>query len=171
VGWRDAAAAHKAPTSRHARTAAETNVIGAIRVTNAMRSMLRRSASPRIATCRAPSAPSPGRAADAAEVASSTLSAAYAPTKTMLNVVIIQYAKELRDTNFLINAACPDAKRAGQSPDCSGLWPARARRRWLHASGTTCHEVQRGSKDFAGHLRSGLGDVPPPLASGGGTSR
>jgi NAD(P)-dependent dehydrogenase (short-subunit alcohol dehydrogenase family) len=35
------------------------------------------------------------------------LSAAYAPSKTFLNAVTIQYAKELRDTNILINAACP----------------------------------------------------------------
>ncbi len=35
------------------------------------------------------------------------LSAAYTPSKTMLNALTIQYAKELRDTNILINAACP----------------------------------------------------------------
>ena len=35
------------------------------------------------------------------------LSAAYSPSKSMLNAVTIQYAKELHDTNILINAACP----------------------------------------------------------------
>lgn len=35
------------------------------------------------------------------------ISAAYAPSKTFLSAVTIQYAKELRDTNILINAACP----------------------------------------------------------------
>ena len=35
------------------------------------------------------------------------MSAAYSPSKTFLNAVTIQYAKELRDTNILINAACP----------------------------------------------------------------
>jgi NAD(P)-dependent dehydrogenase (short-subunit alcohol dehydrogenase family) len=35
------------------------------------------------------------------------ISAAYAPSKSFLNAVTIQYAKELRDTNILINAGCP----------------------------------------------------------------
>src|ERR671921_438811 len=35
------------------------------------------------------------------------LSAAYSPSKSMLNALTIQYAKELRDTNILINAGCP----------------------------------------------------------------
>ena len=34
-------------------------------------------------------------------------SGAYAPTKAYLNAVTIQYAKELSDTNVLINNACP----------------------------------------------------------------
>lgn len=32
---------------------------------------------------------------------------AYAPSKTFLNAVTVQYAKELHDTDILINAACP----------------------------------------------------------------
>jgi NAD(P)-dependent dehydrogenase (short-subunit alcohol dehydrogenase family) len=35
------------------------------------------------------------------------ISAAYAASKTFLNAVTVQYAKELRDTNILINAGCP----------------------------------------------------------------
>jgi NAD(P)-dependent dehydrogenase (short-subunit alcohol dehydrogenase family) len=35
------------------------------------------------------------------------LSAAYSPSKTFLNAVTVQYAKELRETSILINAACP----------------------------------------------------------------
>jgi NAD(P)-dependent dehydrogenase (short-subunit alcohol dehydrogenase family) len=35
------------------------------------------------------------------------LSAGYAPSKTALNALTIQYAKELSDTNILINNACP----------------------------------------------------------------
>ena len=35
------------------------------------------------------------------------LSAAYSPSKSMLNAVTIQYAKELHGTPVLINAACP----------------------------------------------------------------
>jgi NAD(P)-dependent dehydrogenase (short-subunit alcohol dehydrogenase family) len=40
-------------------------------------------------------------------LATGPLSVAYAPSKAFLNAVTIQYAKELRDTNILINAACP----------------------------------------------------------------
>jgi NAD(P)-dependent dehydrogenase (short-subunit alcohol dehydrogenase family) len=35
------------------------------------------------------------------------VSGAYAPTKTYLNAVTIQYAKELSGTGILINNACP----------------------------------------------------------------
>jgi NAD(P)-dependent dehydrogenase (short-subunit alcohol dehydrogenase family) len=83
----------------------ETNVIGVIRVTNAMLPLLRRSAHPRIVN-------------QSSHVGSLTLqttpgvdlggiSAAYAPTKTYLNAVTIQYAKELTGTSILINNACP----------------------------------------------------------------
>jgi len=87
------------------RLAVETNVIGMIRVTNAMLPLLRRSDHPRIVN-------------QSSHVGSLTLqttpgvelggpSGAYAPTKTYLNAVTIQYAKELSDTNILINNACP----------------------------------------------------------------
>jgi len=83
----------------------ETNVIGVIRVTNALLPLLRHSAHPRIVN-------------QSSHVASLTLqttpdvdlggiSAAYAPTKTYLNALTIQYAKELTDTPILINNACP----------------------------------------------------------------
>ncbi|MEH0576536.1 MULTISPECIES: SDR family oxidoreductase [Streptomyces] len=83
----------------------ETNVIGVIRVTNAMLPLLRRSAHPRIVN-------------QSSHVGSLTLqttpgvdlggiSGAYAPTKTCLNAVTIQYAKELSGADLLINAACP----------------------------------------------------------------
>jgi len=35
------------------------------------------------------------------------IAVAYAPSKTFLNAVMVQYARELADTNILINAACP----------------------------------------------------------------
>jgi NAD(P)-dependent dehydrogenase (short-subunit alcohol dehydrogenase family) len=87
------------------RTAVETNVIGVIRVTNAMLPLLHRSASPRIVNMSS----SVGSLTRQTEPGAETgpLSAAYSPSKTMLNAVTIQYAKELRDTNILINAACP----------------------------------------------------------------
>jgi NAD(P)-dependent dehydrogenase (short-subunit alcohol dehydrogenase family) len=86
------------------RAVVETNVIGVIRVTNAMLPFLRRSASPRIVNM-------------SSSVGSLTLqtgggdtgpiAAAYSPSKSFLNAVTIQYAKELHGTNILINAACP----------------------------------------------------------------
>lgn len=87
------------------RRLVETNVLGVIRVTNAMLPLLLRSAHPRIVN-------------QSSHVGSLTLqttpgvdlggiSGAYAPTKTYLNAVTIQYAKELSGTNVLINNACP----------------------------------------------------------------
>ncbi|WP_261574867.1 SDR family NAD(P)-dependent oxidoreductase [Frankia gtarii] len=41
------------------------------------------------------------------EAETGPIGVAYAPSKTFLNAVTVQYAKELHDTNILINAACP----------------------------------------------------------------
>ena len=87
------------------RAVVETNVLGVIRVTNAMLPLLRRSASPRIVnvsssvaslTLQASSDPKAG-----------PVMAAYAPSKTFLNAVTLQYARQFAGTNILINAACP----------------------------------------------------------------
>ena len=98
----------QAPTQVSAeqlRTVVETNVIGVIRVTNAMLPLLRRSASPRIVNMSS----GVGSLArqTASDDATGPISAAYAPSKTFLNAVTVQYAKELHDTNILINLACP----------------------------------------------------------------
>jgi NAD(P)-dependent dehydrogenase (short-subunit alcohol dehydrogenase family) len=87
------------------RMAVETNVIGVIRVTNAMLPLLRRSASPRIVNMSSSVGSLTLQAAPGAETG--PISAAYAPSKTFLNAVTVQYARELRETNILINAACP----------------------------------------------------------------
>lgn len=81
------------------RAVVETNVLGVIRVTNAMLPLLRRSASPRIVNL-------------SSSVASLTrqagpVMAAYAPSKTFLNAVTVQYARQLAETNILVNLACP----------------------------------------------------------------
>jgi NAD(P)-dependent dehydrogenase (short-subunit alcohol dehydrogenase family) len=92
-------------TPENMRAVVETNVIGVVRVTNAMLPLLRRSAHPRIVN-------------QSSHVGSLTLqttpdldlggiSGAYAPSKTFLNAVTIQYAKELAGTGILINNACP----------------------------------------------------------------
>ena len=87
------------------RTVLETNVLGVVRVTNAMLPLLRRSASPRIVMMSSGVGSLTRQTDPDGEVG--PISAAYAPSKTMLNAVVIQYAKELRGTNILINAACP----------------------------------------------------------------
>jgi NAD(P)-dependent dehydrogenase (short-subunit alcohol dehydrogenase family) len=87
------------------RAAVETNVIGVIRVTNAMLPLLHRSESPRIVNMSSVVGSLTRQTAPDAD--SGPISAAYAPSKTFLNAVTIQYAKELRDTNILINAGCP----------------------------------------------------------------
>ncbi|UXY27388.1 SDR family oxidoreductase [Streptomyces sp. HUAS TT20] len=85
--------------------AVETNVIGVIRVTNAMLPLLRRSASPRIVNMSSSVGSLTLQTTPGAETG--PIAVAYAPSKTFLNAVTVQYAKELGDTNFLINAACP----------------------------------------------------------------
>ncbi len=87
------------------RAAVETNVYGVIRVTNALLPLLRRSASPRIVNMSSTvgsltrqTAPGDG---------AGPIAIAYSPSKTFLNGVTVQYAKELADTNILINLACP----------------------------------------------------------------
>lgn len=87
------------------RTALETNVIGVIRVTNAMLPLLRRSPSPRIVNMSSSVGSLTLQTTPDAETG--PISVAYCPSKTCLNAVTVQYAKELRDTNILINAACP----------------------------------------------------------------
>src|SRR5580700_9780703 len=74
------------------RTAVETNVIGVIRVTNAMLPLLRRSASPRIVNMSSTVGSLTRQTASTDQTG--PISAAYAPSKTFLNAVTIQYAKE-----------------------------------------------------------------------------
>jgi len=87
------------------RAAVETNVIGVIRVTNALLPLLRRSASPRIVNMSSTVGSLTRQTTPGAETG--PISAAYAPSKTFLNAVTVQYAKELAGTNILINAGCP----------------------------------------------------------------
>lgn len=87
------------------RTVVETNVIGVIRVTNAMLPLLRASASPRIVNMSS-SVGSLTRQTDP-DAETGPIAVAYAASKTFLNGVTVQYAKELADTDILINAACP----------------------------------------------------------------
>ena len=87
------------------RAAVETNVIGVIRVTNAMLPLLRHSTSPRIVNMSSHVASLTSQTTPGLEVG--PITAAYAPSKTFLNAVTVQYAKELAGTGILINNACP----------------------------------------------------------------
>jgi NAD(P)-dependent dehydrogenase (short-subunit alcohol dehydrogenase family) len=89
------------------RLVVETNVIGVIRVTNAMLPLLRRSAAPRIVNMSSGVGSLTRQSATSDELVTGPVAAAYSPSKTFLNAVTVQYAKELRDTGILINAACP----------------------------------------------------------------
>ncbi|MET8612326.1 SDR family NAD(P)-dependent oxidoreductase [Streptomyces misionensis] len=87
------------------RAAVETNVIGVIRVTNALLPLLLRSSSPRIVNVSSRVGSLTLQTTPGTETG--PISVAYAPSKTFLNAVTVQYAKELADTNILINAVCP----------------------------------------------------------------
>jgi len=87
------------------RAVVETNVIGVIRVTNAVLPMLRRSASPRIVNMSSGVGSLTLQSTPGAETG--PISAAYSASKTFLNAVTVQYAKELADTPVLVNAGCP----------------------------------------------------------------
>ncbi|MEU7603831.1 SDR family oxidoreductase [Streptomyces sp. NPDC041003] len=87
------------------RTVVETNVLGVIQVTNAMLPLLRRSSSPRIVNVSS-AVGSLTRQADP-DIEIGPVMAAYAPSKTFLNAVTVQYARQLAGTGILINAACP----------------------------------------------------------------
>ncbi|MFC0037274.1 SDR family oxidoreductase [Actinomadura rayongensis] len=89
------------------RTAVETNVLGVIRVTNAMLPLLRRSASPRIVNMSSSVGSLTRQTASDDPNVTGPVAVAYSPSKTFLNAVTVQYAKELRGTGVLINAACP----------------------------------------------------------------
>ncbi|MGQ4362199.1 SDR family NAD(P)-dependent oxidoreductase [Streptomyces sp. SAS_272] len=89
------------------RTVVETNVIGVVRVTNAMMPLLRRSASPRIVNMSSSVGSLTRQSGPAAEQRTGPIAVAYAPSKTFLNAVTLQYARELSGTNILINAGCP----------------------------------------------------------------
>ena len=83
------------------RADVETNVLGAVRVINTALPLLRRSASPRIVNV----------SSNMASLALRTgpVMAAYAPSKTMLNAMTVQYARRFAETDrtILINAVCP----------------------------------------------------------------
>jgi NAD(P)-dependent dehydrogenase (short-subunit alcohol dehydrogenase family) len=89
------------------RTVFETNVIGVMRMINAMLPLLRRSGSPRIVNMSSGVGSLTRQAATTDDLSTGPISGAYSPSKTFLNAVTLQYAKELRGSNILINLGCP----------------------------------------------------------------
>jgi NAD(P)-dependent dehydrogenase (short-subunit alcohol dehydrogenase family) len=85
----------------------ETNVLGVITVTNAMLPLLMRSRQARIVNLSS----SVGSLARVGDPGSPYFqippSAAYGPSKAALNALTVQYAKELRENDILVNAADP----------------------------------------------------------------
>lgn len=98
----------QAPTEVSAeqlKAVVDTNVIGVVRVTNAVLPLLRQAPSPRIVNVSSTVGSFALQTAQAE--AHGPISAAYSPTKSYLNAVTVQYAKELADTNILVNMGCP----------------------------------------------------------------
>ncbi len=94
-------------TPEQLRTVVETNVVGVVRVTNALLPLLRRSAAPRIVNMSSTVGSLQRQAEAGADAAVGPISGAYSPSKTYLNALTVQYAKQLSGTNILINLACP----------------------------------------------------------------
>ena len=89
------------------RAVFETNVFGVIAVTNAMLPLLRRSPAPRIVNVSSHAASLTITSDPDGPFAALLPSAAYAPSKTALTALTVQYANELRKDGILINAAAP----------------------------------------------------------------
>lgn len=87
------------------RRAVDVNVYGVIRMTNAFLPLLRTAASPRIVNMSSGVGSLTRQSAN--DGTTGPISVAYSPSKSFLNAVTVQYAKELADTNILINLACP----------------------------------------------------------------
>ena len=92
-------------SARQVLEVVDTNVVGVIRVTNAMLPMLRRSPSPRVVNVSSTVGSLTLQTAQPEAVG--PISAAYSPTKTYLNAITVMYAKELAGSGILVNAGCP----------------------------------------------------------------
>lgn len=81
------------------RAVLDTNVFGVVRVTNAMLPLLGRARSPRIVNVSSNMG--------SLKLRTGPIMAAYAPSKTMLNSITVQYARRFADTDIIVNACCP----------------------------------------------------------------
>lgn len=85
----------------------DTNVFGVLRVTNAMLPLLIRSPAARIVNVSSTVGSLAVMTDPDGPLAEMPASAAYVPSKTALNALTIQYAKDLAKAGVLVNAACP----------------------------------------------------------------
>lgn len=89
------------------RVVFETNLFGVIGVTNAMLPLLLGARAPRIVNVSSSVGSLSVMSQPDGPFAQLPASASYPPSKTALNSLTVQYAKELRDTKMLVNAADP----------------------------------------------------------------
>jgi NAD(P)-dependent dehydrogenase (short-subunit alcohol dehydrogenase family) len=100
----------QAPTSvdpATIRAVFDVNVLGVLTVTNAMLPLLRRSAAPRIVNMSSGVGSLAAMSDPDGPLAQMPASAAYVPSKTALNSLTVQYARELRKEGVLVNMADP----------------------------------------------------------------
>ncbi|MEV4171481.1 SDR family oxidoreductase [Nonomuraea sp. NPDC049709] len=98
-----------ATDARTMREVFETNVIGVLTVTNAMLPLLRRSPAARIVNVSSGVGSLTHHTDPAHYMSGLPASATYPPSKTALNSLTVQYAKELHKDGILVNAAAPGA--------------------------------------------------------------
>ncbi|MGF1428302.1 SDR family oxidoreductase [Kitasatospora sp. LaBMicrA B282] len=85
----------------------ETNVFGVLTVTNAVLPLLHRSAAPRIVNVSSGMGSVTAQSDPHGYLSKVPAVAAYPTSKSALNALTVQYAKELRQDGFLVNAASP----------------------------------------------------------------
>ncbi|MDI5942223.1 SDR family NAD(P)-dependent oxidoreductase, partial [Micromonospora sp. DH15] len=85
----------------------EPTLLRGHRDTTAQLPLQRRSATPRIANRSSGVGSLARQSAAEGDHTTGPVAVAYSPSKTFLNAVTVQYVRELRGTNILINAACP----------------------------------------------------------------
>ncbi|NRQ35688.1 SDR family NAD(P)-dependent oxidoreductase [Nonomuraea sp. NN258] len=91
------------------RAVFETNVIGVLTVTNALLPLLRRAPAARVVNVSSGVGSLAHHSDPGHYLSALPAQAAYPPSKTALNALTVQYAKELRPDGILVNAAAPGA--------------------------------------------------------------
>ncbi|MCE7063889.1 SDR family oxidoreductase [Dyadobacter sp. CY326] len=110
------------------KTVYETNVFGAISVTQAFFDLLQKSSAPRIVNVSTSMA-SLTLAADLSSSSYPTRFVAYQSSKSALNMYTINLAYELRDTAFKVNAVCPGYTKTDFTGHQGTSTPEEARQR------------------------------------------